>query len=94
MPIVKLLKTWNAAIPKKAYPWDSACIESFHALIKREWLNRFKIHDYQQAYRLIFEYLETFYNAKRLQSHCDFMPSNDFEALYEKAQANELLLAS
>ena len=29
---------------KKAYPWDNACIESFHALIKREWLNRFKIH--------------------------------------------------
>ena len=22
---------------KKAYPWDNACIESFHALIKREW---------------------------------------------------------
>ena len=25
---------------KKGYPWDNACIESFHALIKREWLNR------------------------------------------------------
>ena len=24
---------------KKAYPWDNACIESFHSLIKREWLN-------------------------------------------------------
>ena len=46
---------------KKAFPWDNACIESFHALIKREWLNRFKIHDYQQAYRLIFEYIEAFY---------------------------------
>ena len=22
---------------KKAYPWDNACIESFHSLIKREW---------------------------------------------------------
>ena len=22
---------------KKAYPWDNACIESFHAIIKREW---------------------------------------------------------
>ena len=28
---------------KKAYPWDNACIESFHALLKREWINRFKI---------------------------------------------------
>ena len=34
-------------------------IESFHS-IKSEWLNRFKIRDYKQAYRLIFEYLEAF----------------------------------
>ena len=35
---------------KKAFPWDNACIESFHALIKREWPNRFKIRDYKQPY--------------------------------------------
>lgn len=28
---------------KKVYPWDNACIESFHSLLKREWINRFKI---------------------------------------------------
>lgn len=38
---------------KKAFPWDNACIESFHSVIKREWLNRFKIRDYKQAYQLI-----------------------------------------
>ena len=50
---------------KKAYPWDNACIESFHAIIKREWLNRFKIKDYQQAHQLVFEYLDAFYNTVR-----------------------------
>ena len=79
---------------KKAFPWDNACIESFHALIKREWLNRFKIRDYQQAYRLIFEYIEAFYNTKRIHSHCDYMSPNDFEKLYEQTQTNELLLVS
>ena len=79
---------------KKAFPWDNACIESFHALIKREWLNRFKIRDYQQAYRLIFEYIETFYNTKRIHSHCDYMSPNDFEKLYEQTQTNELFLVS
>ena len=39
----------------KACPWDNACIESFHALIKREWPNRFRIPDYSHAYRLVFE---------------------------------------
>ena len=83
---------------KKAFPWDNACIESFHALIKREWLNLFKIRDYQQAYRLIFEYIfeyiEAFYNTKRIHSHCDYMSPNDFEKLYEQTQTNELFLVS
>lgn len=39
---------------KKAYPWDNACIESFHALLKREWINRFKIFNYAHAYKLVF----------------------------------------
>ena len=51
---------------KKAYPWDNASIKSFHSLLKCEWLNRFKIHDYKHAYRLVFEYLEAFYNTKRI----------------------------
>ncbi|WP_099466477.1 IS3 family transposase [Konateibacter massiliensis] len=79
---------------KKAFPWDNACIESFHALIKREWLNRFHILDFDQAYRLVFEYLEAFYNTKRIHSHCDYMSPNDFEKLYEQSQDGRLLLAS
>lgn len=79
---------------KKAFPCDNACIESFHALIKREWLNWFKIRDYQQAYRLIFEYIEAFYNTKRIHSHCDYMSPNNFEKLYGQTQTNELFLVS
>jgi len=47
---------------KKAFSWDNACIESFHSMLKREWISRFKIRDYSHAYRLIFEYIESFYN--------------------------------
>lgn len=43
------------------YPYDNACIESFHSLIKREWLNRFNIINYKHAYRLVFEYIERQY---------------------------------
>ena len=75
------------------YPYDNACIESFHALIKREWLNRFKIFNYSHAYRLVFEYIETFYNTVRIHSHCDYMSPNDFEKLYEnlKKEAKQTL---
>ena len=64
------------------YPYDNACIESFHSLIKREWLNRFTIRNYRHAYSLIFEYIETFYNTVRIHSHCDYLSPNDYEKLY------------
>lgn len=77
---------------KKAYPWDNACIESFHAIIKREWLNRFKIFNYDHAYRLIFQYIETFYNTVRIHSHCGYLSPNEYERVYKKRlEAVELL---
>lgn len=79
----KATEKMQRSYSKKAFPWDNACIESFHAIIKREWLNRFKIQNYQHAYMLIFEYLETFYNTKRIHSHCGYLSPNDFEKSYE-----------
>jgi transposase InsO family protein len=72
---------------KKAFPWDNACIESFHALIKREWLNRFKILDHNHAYRLVFEYIEAFYNTVRIHSHCGYLSPNQYEVNYAKQLA-------
>ncbi len=69
---------------KKDYPWDNPCIESFHALIKREWLNRFKILDYNHAYRLLFNYIDAFYNTVRIHSHCGYLSPNENESNYEK----------
>lgn len=71
----------------KGYPYDNACIESFHSLIKREWLNRFSIKNYRHAYNLIFEYIETFYNTVRIHSHCDYMSPDEFEKLYERVKS-------
>ncbi|MFR3882005.1 MAG: IS3 family transposase [Lachnospiraceae bacterium] len=89
----KVTENMQRSYSKKAFPWDNACIESFHSIIKREWLNRFKIHDYKQAYRLIFEYLEAFYNTKRIHSHCNYMSPNEFERVYERTHTEAELLA-
>ena len=67
---------------------------SAECMVKREWMNRFKIRDYQQAYRLIFEYIEALYNTKRIHSHCDYISPNDFEKIYEQTQTDGLLLIS
>ena len=80
----KATENMQRSYSHKGYPYDNACIESFHALIKREWLNRFSIIDYSHAYRLVFEYIEAYYNTVRIHSHCDYMSPDDFEKLYEK----------
>lgn len=90
----KATENMQRSYSKKAFPWDNACMESFHSIIKREWLNRFKIRDYKQAYRLIFEYLEAFYNTKRIHSYCDYMSPDEFERVYERTHIKVELLAS
>ena len=62
----------------------------FTSIIKREWLNRFKIRYYRQAYRLIFEYLEAFYNT---HSHCNYMSPDEFERVDERTHTQAELLA-
>lgn len=73
---------WKLSYSKKAYPWDNACIESFHSILKREWINRFQIVDYDHAYRLIFEYINTFYNTVRIHSHCGYKSPQEYENEY------------
>mgnify|MGYP002626987032 CR=1 FL=1 len=73
----------------KANPWDNACIESFHALIKREWLSRFRIRDMEHAHRLVFEYIDMFYNTMRIHSYCGYLSPFAYENQYYRT----LLLA-
>jgi len=81
----KATTNMTTSYSKKAFPWDNACIESFHAILKREWITRFKIKNYHHAYVLIFEYIEAFYNTVRIHSHCNYMSPDEFEIAYEKA---------
>ena len=66
-------KSMQRSYSHYGYPYDNACIESFHSLIKREWLNRFSIQNCSHAYRLVFEYIEAFYNTIRTRSHCNYL---------------------
>lgn len=79
----ELTKDMKRSYSGKGNPWDNACIESYHSLIKREWLNKYRIKDYSQAYKLVFEYIEGFYNTVRIHSHCDYRSPNEHEHSYQ-----------
>ena len=44
--------------------------------------------NYDEAYKLIFEYIETFYNTMRTHSHCNYQSPNQYEKNYAKKQLN------
>ncbi len=68
---------------RKANPWDNACIESFHALIKREWIQFYDIQNITHARAIVFEYIETFYNTVRIHGSCDYMSPTMYEKQHQ-----------
>lgn len=82
----ELTERMKNSYSRKGNPWDNACIESFHSLIKREWLNQYRIQNYGEAYKLCFEYIETFYNTVRIHSHCKYHSPNEYEYMWKKTQ--------
>ena len=52
----------------KGCPYDNACIESFHSLIKKEEIYRHVYKDSKEAYDSIFEYIESWYYHLRTHS--------------------------
>ncbi len=47
---------------RKGNPYDNACIESFHSILKKEEVNHCKYYDFNTAGKAIFEYIEAWYN--------------------------------
>jgi len=62
------------SMSRKGNCWDNAPMESFWGKLKTEWLygKRFRTRD--EAKRAVFEYIELFYNRKRLRSVNGYIP--------------------
>ncbi len=53
---------------RKGNPYDNACIESFHCVLKKEEIYLHTYQDSTEARRAVFEYIEGWYNHKRIHS--------------------------
>lgn len=58
---------------------ENAAQESFHALLKKEWLYQTKLYNYEDAYREIYNYIEGFYNPIRIHSSIGYVSPVEFE---------------
>lgn len=65
-------------------PYDNACIESFHAILKREEIHHRTYSTYGEARIEIFDFIEGWYNNIRLHGSIDYMTPQQFEDLYHQ----------
>ncbi len=58
---------------RKGNPYDNACIESFHSVLKKEEIYLHTYRDIKEARRAIFEYIEGWYNRRRIHGAIGYM---------------------
>jgi len=64
----------------QGYCYDNAAMESFFSTLKTELLHRQSWHSQAEVRLAIFDYIETFYNRRRLHSALDYQSPAEFEA--------------
>ena len=64
---------------RKGNCWDNAVAESFFKTLKAECVYQNKFINKQQAAVVVFEYIETWYNKKRLHFALGYMSPKEFE---------------
>ena len=69
----------------KGNPYDNACIESFHASLKKEEVNLVTYYDFDVARLAIFEYIESWYNRKRIHSSIGYLTPQAYEDRLKKS---------
>jgi Transposase and inactivated derivatives len=69
---------------RKGNPYDNACIESFHAALKKEEVYQTLYYDFEMARKSIFEYIESWYNRNRIHSSIGYMTPQEKESTFTK----------
>jgi transposase InsO family protein len=65
--------------------WDNAVAESFFATLKNELIHRCTWSSRHELRTAIFEYIEVFYNRRRLHSSLDYKTPAEAEEEYAQA---------
>lgn len=69
------------SMSRKGDCWDNSVAESFFSTLKKEMIYHVKYETRDEARRDIFEYIEVFYNRKRMHSYLGYLSPAEFEAV-------------
>ena len=74
-------KNIRQSMSRKGNCWDNAVAESFFKTIKSELIYRDKYDTFNQAYAAIYDYIENWYNIKRIHSALDYKTPLEMELI-------------
>src|SRR5690625_4830539 len=69
----------------KGTPYDNACIKYFHATLKKEEVNHIQYIHYKSTKSALFQYIEGWYNRKRIHRSIDYKTPQGMEKLHTRA---------
>ncbi len=72
-------KRMKHSFSRKGNPYDNACIESFHSVLKKEEVYRNTYRTFEEAQLALFEYIESWYNRRRRHSALDYKTPQQVE---------------
>jgi transposase InsO family protein len=84
------LAAWDCqqSMSRKGNCWDNAVTESFFGNLKNEMVHHERFATRQAAKDKLFDYIEVFYNRRRIHSASDYFAPAEYEARYQ-AQLKE-----
>lgn len=74
------------SMSRKGNPYDNACVESFFASLKKEFIYRLEFKTKAEAIQRINWYISEFYNPVRRHSHNGYLSPERFERNHEIVQ--------
>lgn len=77
----------KSSMSRKGNPYDNACTESFFATLKKEWIYFKRYANMEEVERSLFEYIELFYNRKRMHRSLSYMSPSKYLAKYHDQKA-------
>jgi len=78
------------SMSRKGDPYDNACIESFHATIKKELIYRNRFATRATARSAVTAYIGPFYNGRRKHSTLGYVSPNQFEQNHRLISASHI----
>ena len=77
------------SMSRKGNCWDNACAESFFSTLKRELDIDKTILTESELRRTLFQYLEGYYNTRRMHSYLGYQTPSEFERSFASSSVHE-----